>query len=325
MSEQNRPLVDARAAVVTGAAGFIGLHLVHRLGELGVGRIVGIDNERSGDWSRVPEACERVHRDLADMGVDELAATLSGCDVLFHLAAEKYNSSKSTPQKVYDVNVSATRRLFEAAARAGVARVVFTSSLYAYGSLGPAPMHETDLPRPRTDYGISKLAGEHMLHVLEREHGLSWAAARLFFVYGPRQFAEGGYKSVILKNFERLRAGEAPTVFGDGEQSLDYVYVDDVVDALLLLQHESSHGALCNIGGGTGVTINALTKSMVSIAGVEVTPEHLPPDWTAGTSRVADIGAAASRLGWAPRTSLEAGLERVWRWMEEEEWPTSTS
>jgi len=280
--------------------------------------VVGIDNERSGDWSRVGPSCERVHRDLVDMDLDELTSVLSGCEVLFHLAAEKYNSSKSTPQKVYDVNVSATRRLFEAAARAGVRRVVFTSSLYAYGSMGPAPMKEVDLPLPRTDYGVSKVAGEHLLRVIEREHGLSWAVARLFFVYGPRQFAEGGYKSVIVTNFERLRRGEAPTIFGDGEQVLDYVYVDDVVDALVRLSEEDRHGLLCNVGTGTGVTINSLTKSMLSVAGLERDPVQCPPDWTAGSARVGDVSRAKESLGWVAPTSLEDGLARVWRWMEED-------
>ena len=160
-------------ALVTGAAGFIGSHLVSALHETGCA-VTGIDDERSGDWHRVEAPCTQVHRDLAGLAPDELADLCRGVDVVFHLAAEKHNSAKATPQKIIDVNISATHRLFEAAARARQPKVVFTSSLYAYGSMGPAPMRESDLPTPTTMYGMSKLAGEHMLRVAHDDHRLAW-------------------------------------------------------------------------------------------------------------------------------------------------------
>src|SRR5258708_3649499 len=197
-------------ALVTGAAGFIGCHLVEALHEAGCA-VTGVDDERSGDWARLTVPCTQVRRDFAGLGADELDDLCHGVDVVFHLAAEKHNSAKATPQKIIDVNLSGTRRLFEAAARARRPKVVFTSSLYAYGSMGPDPMREADIPAPTTVYGVSKLAGEHLLRVAYDDHALPWSAARLFFIYGPRQYAEGGYKSVILSNFERLARGEGPT------------------------------------------------------------------------------------------------------------------
>ena len=304
-----------RHAVVTGAAGFIGSHLTHALLAEGA-RVVGIDDERAGDWSRVDAACERVHDDLSAMTVAELADALAGADACFHLAAEKYNSSRSTPQRVIDVNISATQRLLEAAARAGVGKVVFTSSLYAYGSLGPAPMRETDVPAPITVYGASKVAGEHLLRVAAREHRLRWTVARLFFVYGPRQLAGGGYKSVIVSNFERIRGGEPPTVYGDGRQALDYVYVDDVVDALSRMTASAHDGATFNVGSGRAIAVRDLVEQMVQVAGSTTRPVTCPPDWTAGTCRVADVSLAASSLGWRATTALADGLARVWDWME---------
>jgi UDP-glucose 4-epimerase len=304
-------------ALVTGAAGFIGCHLVEALTARGAD-VVGIDNERSGDWRRLDAPCRRVDRDLADLSADELVELCRGVDVVFHLAAEKYNSAKGTPQRVIDVNISATRRLFDAAGRAGCSKVIFTSSLYAYGSMGPQPMRETDVPAPATMYGMSKLAGEHMLRVTEKEHALGWTVARLFFIYGPRQFAEGGYKSVIVSNFERLLRDEAPTVYGDGEQELDYVYVDDAVQALLAMCASEHDGKILNVASGRGVSVNELTTAMLAVTDRALEPRPLPADWTAGSRRVGDASAIASELGWKPETSLEDGLRSCWEWMRKE-------
>jgi UDP-glucose 4-epimerase len=190
--------------------------------------------------------------------------------------------------------------------------VVFTSSLYAYGSLGPEPMRETDVPAPTTLYGVSKLAGEHLLRVAERNHGLSWTAARLFFVYGPGQFAEGGYKSVIVSNFERLRAGEPPRINGDGEQRLDYVYVDDCVSALLTMAAPEHHGRTFNIASGAGVSVNELTRTMLAAAGSDAQPATAPADWTHGSVRVGDPTLAEATLKWRATTPIEEGVAHVW-------------
>ena len=303
--------------LVTGAAGFIGCHLVEALAAAGV-EVVGLDNERSGDWSRVQAPCEQIRRDLADLSPDDLVALCSGVDVVFHLAAEKHNSARATPQRIIDVNISATNRLFDAAGRAGCPKVVFASSLYAYGSIGPLPMRETDIPAPVTMYGMSKLAGEQMLRVASNEHALGWTVARLFFIYGPRQFAEGGYKSVIVSNFERLMQNEAPTVYGDGEQALDYVYVDDAIGALLAMATPEHDGTVLNIASGRAVTVNELTAAMLAVSGSDVAARTCPPDWTAGSSRVGEPTAAAAELGWKAETPVEVGLRRCWEWMRKE-------
>jgi len=297
--------------VVTGAAGFIGSHLVASLLEAGHA-VTGVDDERTGDWSRAPDSCTRRTVDLAAMTERELDGLLQDVDVCFHLAAEKHNSSRDVPQRVVDVNISATRRLFEAAARTNVRKIVFTSSLYAYGSLGPEPMSESDVPLPTTVYGVSKLAGEHLLRVSAASSTLAWSVARLFFVYGPQQYAEGGYKSVIVSNFERLRRGERPLVLGDGKQALDYVYVDDVVEALVALAGPAHDGLVCNIGSGQAVSVADLTDAMLAVAGCELEPIWGPPDWTAGSRRVADVELAHDALGWSATTALHDGLSRVW-------------
>ncbi len=305
-------ILERQKVVVTGAAGFIGSHLVRRLAACGA-TVTGIDNERSGLWSRVPvDLCRAVHADFAHCSDAELAEALAGADVLFHLAAEKYNSSKSSPQKVIDVNISGTQRLFEAALAAGVRQTVFTSSLYAYGSLGPEDMKESDVLRPITTYGMSKVAGEDILRSLRFRYGFSSAVARLFFVYGPGQFAEGGYKSVIVSNFERLARGGSPIVFGDGRQELDYVYVDDVVRALIMLADPDTDGTTVNIGSGRGYSINEVTEAMLLVAGAQVRPEFGDPDWTHGSRRVGSRDLAEQSLAWVPDIDFETGLRAVW-------------
>ena len=298
---------------ITGAAGFIGSHLAQSL--LPDNDVVGVDNGRSGDWSRVPAGVVRHDVDITEPGVEQWAELLEGTEVLFHLAAEKYNSSKSSPEKVIATNISAMATMLQGAGRAGVRHVVFTSSLYAYGSLEMPAMRESQTLKPTTYYGMSKVAGENLLRVAQKEQGISWAAARLFFVYDPRQYAEGGYKSVIMTNFERMLRGAAPVINGSGTQRLDYVHVDDVVRGLIELAGPQYAELTVNLGSGTAPTIGELTQLMQSIAGHEGNPQWAPPDWTDHSVRLADVEIARRAMGWEARTDLESGLRGVWEWI----------
>lgn len=300
--------------LVTGAAGFIGSHLTRHLICSG-SEVIGVDNEQAGDWTRVDAGVVRVDADISELTESEWRKLCTGVDVVFHLAAEKYNSSRMSPERVVQTNIVATGRLFGAAAVAGVRKVVFTSSLYAYGSLGPEPMREQDQLKPTTYYGMSKVAGENLLRVAQRDHGLNWAVARLLFVYGPKQWAEGGYKSVILRNFERILAGDAPVVNGDGLQALDYVYVDDVVRALIELARPDHDGLVCNIASGHAYTVRELTLRMCEVAGVPFEPAFGRADWTAGTRRFGDPSLATETMGWSAQTSMATGLASVWNWI----------
>jgi nucleoside-diphosphate-sugar epimerase len=304
----------ARTALVTGAAGFIGCHLAERL--VADGWVVrGIDDERTGDWNRVKVPVERIDRSLEDMSASDLSTACTGVDALFHLAAEKHNTPGVTADRTVNVNIAATARLFDAAGAAAIPKLVFTSSLYAYGSLGPDAMSETDLPAPSTVYGMSKLAGEQLLRVTERTHGTSWSVARLFFIYGPRQLAAGGYPSVIVRNFTRIRQGERPVVNGDGGQALDYVFVDDCVDCLVRLADRAHDGVMVNVASGRPVSVAELTRSMLEISGSSLEPVEGDADWTAGTRRWGTTERAAQEVGWSASTDLHDGLRRVWESM----------
>jgi UDP-glucose 4-epimerase len=307
--------MEASRVLVTGGAGFIGSHLVAALLARGAQRVVVLDNLRTGSWDNVAAdpRVEHVTADLADLGVDDFRRHLDGIDFLFHLAAEKHNQSVDVPERVLAVNVDATFRLFAAAAAAGVQKVIFTSSLYAAGRMSLPPMQESDLPDPRTVYGISKLTGEHLLRHFT---ALRSTAFRLFFTYGPRQFAGGGYKSVIVTNFERILRGEAPVINGDGQQSLDYIHVDDVVRGLIAGLADAADGEVINLGSGTAVTVSRLTELMLEVAGSSLVPVHAPADWTAGTHRVCSNERARTLLGWSPSVSMREGLTGVYAWMK---------
>ncbi|HEY8156245.1 MAG TPA: NAD-dependent epimerase/dehydratase family protein [Myxococcota bacterium] len=313
--------------MVTGGCGFIGSHLIRRLLAEGARRVIALDSLRYGseqNLAGLPEGGERVTLVRFALGSDEPALLdrfLEGVDHLFHLAAEKHNQAKHEPDAILRANVLGTNHLFAAAARGGVKKTVFTSSLYSYGRLSGPPSRETDLPAPTTVYGISKLCGERLLAHHAAAGTMRGDCLRYFFVYGPRQFAGTGYKSVIVKNFERIRAGQAPVIFGDGSQRLDYVYVDDVIDATLRCMQAPDGGRLLNVGSGVGTSIRELTAAMLSVAGSRLSPVHAPPDWTAGSSRVANVAAIRSALDWAPRVSLEEGLRATWSWLNEEASP----
>lgn len=297
--------------LMTGGAGFIGRSLIRHVRGLGH-EVVVVDAGFTGRLDEVPDDCRLVERDIATLTDGEWDGLLAGCDVVFHLAARKYNTPGVTAEQLIDTNVRATWQLAQAAARVGVGRLVFTSSLYAYGGLGPRVMRETDLPLPRTLYGSSKLMGEHILRTVGLDSGLSWNCARLFFIYGPGQYADGGYKSVIVTNLERMAAGLAPTIRGDGEQALDYVYVDDAVQALWTLATAEPSAQVLNVASGRPASINDLTAEMIGVVGGEFTPETLAADWTAGTTRVGDPSICRTVIGWSATTDLATGLANTW-------------
>lgn len=310
--------VQGRHVLVTGGGGFIGSHLVDGLLARGAARVTILDSMKYANVAHQAQAGDRVRVVPFALGTDpaaRLEGLCQGVDLLFHLAAEKHNQSLPDPQHLLAANINGTYELYEAAGKAGVKKLVFSSSLYAYGRVSGPPMVETEVVQPWTLYGISKHTGEHLAAHARSKYGLPYVVLRYFFVYGPRQFPGMGYKSVIVSNFERLRRGEAPTIFGDGQQALDYVYVDDVVTATVAAMESDLDGEVLNVGSSQATSIVDLTKTMIDVSGQRATPVFGPADWTQGSCRVGDTAKIRARLGWQPKVDLREGLSRTYAWL----------
>jgi UDP-glucose 4-epimerase len=298
--------------VVTGGCGFIGSHLVRRLSELDAAEIGVLDDLRGGSRENIAGLDDRVQvRTLPLDGSSpaQLRDALTGVDHLFHLAAVKSNDPARGSEEILRTNVLGTYQLFDAAARAGVSRVVFSSSLYAYGRMTGPRMREDEPALPVTVYGASKLAGERLLHALAAKGGPAFNVLRYFFAYGPGPSRESSYRSVITRTVNRLLAGENAVVHGDGLQVLDYVYVGDIVEATLLAATSETVGEVLNVCTGTGARVIDLLREIQVAAGHEGDPiERAPADETDGTSRVGDPRRCEDLLGFSASTSLSEGL-----------------
>jgi len=307
-------------ALVTGGAGFIGSTLVDRL--VAEGHSVDVvDDLSTGSLANLAEArAEAGHRvsfqrmDIRDPDVVEVVQRRQP-EVVFHLAAQAdVRVSVERPAFDTEVNVLGSVNVLEGARRGGARKVVFASSGGTiYGEPEELPVRESHPQRPLSPYGAAKKAVADYLGVYRELHGLEFTALALANVYGPRQdpFGEAGVVSIFAG---KLLAGEQCTIFGEGEQTRDFVYVDDVVDAFSRAATKGS-GLLMNIGTGRETSVNDLYRTMASNAGVVAEPHYAParPGELARSSL--DPGRAAIHLGWKPWTELDEGTSAVLKWM----------
>ena len=315
LDDERFEALRGRTHLVTGGAGFIGSHIARGIQSLG-GRVVVLDDLSSGHADNIPPDATFVRASILDP--DALRSAIEGCDSVFHEAA-----MVSVPQSVEDparcqlVNVEGTRLVLESARSAGVRRVVFAASAAAYGDEPSLPSCESDQPSACSPYAYSKIAGELLSQVGARCFELSTICLRYFNIFGPRQDPNSPYAAAISAFASRLLGDQTITVFGDGQQTRDFTYVDNVVRANLLAAcvQIPMTAPVVNIGTGRRVSLLEVIASMAQTLGVEASIEHGPA--RAGDVRhsCADITRARELLGYQPMVDLHQGLAHTLSWM----------
>lgn len=312
------PLEGTRV-LVTGGAGFVGSNLVRRLMRAG-SRVTVLDDLFTGRLENLPAAgYEFVHGSVCDA---PLVNRLVGeAQVVFHAAARNIVVSTRDPREDFETNVGGTLNVLLAAREHAdsVRRVVYTSSTSVYGNPRHLPISEDDHLSLLTPYAVSKLGGENYCMAFYESYGLPATAVRYSNIYGPGQDPANPYCGVVAKFIESLFAGEAPVIHGDGNQTRDFTFVDDAVEATVLAAtRERALGEVFNVGTGTETRVNELAAALIRIIGSGKIPVHMDRrDVDNIRRRVVNIEKARRALRWSPEVTLEQGLAMTVAWQRE--------
>jgi UDP-glucose 4-epimerase len=301
-----------RTFLVTGGAGFIGSHIVEALARRG-DRVRVIDNLSTGFKQNATQFGEKVELTVADINDSEaLARLLPDVDCVFHEAAlASVPRSVEAPLDTNHACVTGTVNLLHEARKAGVRRVVYAASSSAYGDQLNSSKRETDLPAPLSPYAAAKLACEYYCQAFYQTYGLETVAIRYFNVFGPRQDPKSPYSAVIPLFITALLEGRQPVVYGDGKQSRDFTFVEDVVRGkLLAADAKNVAGRVINVANGRSVTLLRLIDALNNLLGTNVKPKFEPPRAGDVRESLADITLARTLLGYEPQVEFEEGLRR---------------
>ncbi len=303
--------------LVTGGAGFVGSHLVHALLARG-DQVRVLDDLSTGRAENLPASgAELVKGSITDPAACRRAC--AGVDGVFHQAAQvSVPRSVEAPLESYRINVMGTLQVLEACRENGVRRVVFAASSAAYGDAPELPKVETMPARPLSPYASGKLAGEELLRVYGELHGMRTVSLRYFNVFGPRQADDSPYTGVIAIFARALLENRRAKIFGDGAQTRDLTYVDNVVAAnLAAMQRELPAGIVINVGTGERVSVLDVYREMARALGSELEPQHAPPRAGDVRDSLADIRRARELLGYVPQMHWREGLARTVAWYRE--------
>ncbi|MFJ2823254.1 NAD-dependent epimerase/dehydratase family protein [Streptomyces toxytricini] len=316
--------VRDKRILVTGGAGTIGSHLVDLLVDNGAREVVVLDNFARGRTGNLARALPSGVVDVREGDIRDTAAVrkaTEGADLVFHLAALRITQCAQEPRLANEVLVDGTFNVLEAAAAAGVSKVVASSSASVYGLAEEFPTSERHHPYNNdTFYGAAKAFNEGMLRSFHAMYGLDYVALRYFNVYGPRMDIHGLYTEVLIRWMERIAAGEPPLVLGDGTQTMDFVDVRDIARANLLAAESDLTDEVFNIASGTETSLLELAAGLLDAMGAEGTaPVHGPARAVNGvTRRLADTSRAAERLGFTAAIDLPTGLRDLVDWWRAE-------
>jgi UDP-glucose 4-epimerase len=316
-------LIKGQRCLVTGGAGTIGSTIVDQLVAAGAGEVIVLDNFVRGRRENLAGALssgkvEIVDGDIRDRGL--VSALMSGTELVFHQAAIRITQCAAEPRLALEVLVDGTYEIVEAAANAGVRKVVAASSASVYGLAEQFPTTEHHHPYANdTLYGAAKTFNEGLLRSFHATHGLNYVALRYFNVYGPRMDIHGLYTEVLIRWMERIDAGQPPLILGDGMQTMDFVFTTDIARANLLAASADVADGVFNIGSGTETSLLELAQALLRAMGSNMPLEFGPPRGVnAVTRRLADVSLAAERLGWKPEVGLDEGLRRLVTWWREQ-------
>lgn len=307
-----------RRFLVTGGAGFIGSHIVDDLLERGAAEVRVLDNLVRGSLANLDQARRSgrvsiVEGDVRDSAtVDELT---NGVDYVFHQSALRITRCAEAPREAVDVLIGGTLNVLESAVRHGVKKIVAASSASVYGDPSYLPMDEAHPFNNRTLYGAGKIANEQMLRAFNEQYGLSYIAFRYFNVYGPRMDLTGVYTEVLVRWLDAIEADTPPLIFGDGSQSMDFVYVKDVSRANIMAIESELSDEMFNVGTGQQTTLNELCAAVLEATGSKLKAEYRAPRSVANVrSRKAGTEKAEKMLGFRSEVSLQEGLGEFIDW-----------
>jgi UDP-glucose 4-epimerase len=311
-------------ALITGGAGTVGSNIADQLVQAGAREIVVLDNFVRGRrenlaWALANGSVTLVEGDICDR---ELVAELTrGIDVVFHQAALRITQCAAEPRLALQVMIDGTYNVLEAALAEGVRRVVAASSASIYGLAQEFPTQETHHPYANdTLYGAAKTFNEGLLRSLHSMQGLDYVALRYFNVYGPRMDIHGVYTEVLVRWMERIEAGQAPLILGDGSQTMDFVYIGDVARANVLAASAPVTDEVFNVASGAETSLLELARLLIDVMGADVSVEHGPErSVNKVPRRLADTTLARERLGFEAEIDLEEGLRRLVEWWRAEQ------
>jgi len=309
--------------VVTGGAGLIGSHVVDELLRQGAPEIVVFDDFSRGRRDNLRDAMPGgrvrvIDGDLCDRAAVEKAIT--GASFVFHLAAIRITHCAEEPRLAKEVLIDGTFNVLEACVKAKVRKVIAASSASVYGLAEKFPTEETHHGYDnRTLYGAAKMFNEGLLRSFNEMYGLKYIALRPFNVYGPRMDTQGAYTEVLIRWMEAIDGGKAPTIFGDGTDTMDFVHVTDVARANILAALSDTSDAVFNVGTGVETSLNELARLLLAVMGSHLHPQHAPARRINPVSRrVASVEAAARVLGFRAAVGLEEGLRDLVGWWRRE-------